>query len=306
MAGNISSEPARARLSRGVANWAGVGAILLWSLLALLSVGAAPVPPLQLNAMVFSIGAVPGLIWAWRQGGFRMLRGIGWQVYAFGIAGLFGYHTLYFAALRRAPPAEAGLVAYLWPLLIVLMSGLLPGERLRPAHMAGAVLGLAGAGLIMLRALPAAGGGWPAGTLAGYGLALACAITWSGYSVLSRRLGHVPTAAVLVFCLGTAALSLPLHLAFEPTRWPDSWTGWAAIVGLGLGPVGLAFYLWDLGMKHGDIQLLGVAAYAAPILSTLALVASGLAEPQLTLFLAAALVAAGAFIAGRASVERKV
>ena len=304
MAGNISSEPAPARLSRGASNWAGVGAIGLWSLLALLSVGAAPVPPLQLNTIVFAIGAIPGLIWAWRQGEFDTLRGIGWRVYAFGIAGLFGYHTLYFAALRMAPPAEAGLIAYLWPLLIVLMSGLLPGERLRPAHLVGAVLGLAGAGLILLRTLGAAGGGSQTETMVGYGLALACAITWSGYSVLSRRLGHVPTAAVLVFCLGTATLSLPLHLAFEPTRWPDAWTGWAAIVGLGLGPVGLAFYLWDLGVKQGDIQLLGVAAYAAPVLSTLVLVASGLAEPHLILFLAAALVAAGAFIAGRASFER--
>ena len=301
MAGNISSEPARARLSRGAATWAGVGAILLWSLLALLSVSAAPVPPLQLNSMVFSIGAIPGVIWAWRQGEFGRLRGLAWRVYAFGIAGLFGYHTLYFAALRLAPPAEAGLIAYLWPLLIVLMSGLLPGERLRPPHLAGAVLGLAGAGLILLGAPSGAGGGSEAETMVGYALAIACAITWSGYSVLSRRMGHVPTAAVLVFCLGTAALSLPLHLAFEPTRWPDAWTGWAAIAGLGLGPVGLAFYLWDLGVKHGDIQLLGVAAYGAPILSTLVLVLSGLAEPHLILFLSAALVAAGAFIAGRAA-----
>ncbi len=269
-------------------------------MLALLTVGAAPVPPLQLNAMVFSIGALPGLFWAWRQGLLGNLRQVGWRVYGFGIAGLFGYHTLYFAALRLAPPAEAGLIAYLWPLLIVLMSGLLPGERLGLGHLLGALLGLAGAGLILARSFA----GFASGALPGYGLALACAFVWSGYSVLSRRLGHVPTAAVLVFCLGSAALSLPLHLALEETRWPAGWSGWAAIAGLGLGPVGLAFYFWDAGVKHGDIQLLGVAAYGAPVLSTLILMLSGLAEPGPVLFLAAVLVAAGALLAARAARRR--
>ena len=48
-------------------------------------------------------------------------------------------------------------------------------------------------------------------------------------------------------------------------------------LGLGVGPVGLAFYVWDFVVKRGDIRLLGVAAYAAPVLSTLILVAAGFA-----------------------------
>ena len=65
-----------------------------------------------------------------------------------GVGGLFGYHALYFLALRFAPPAEAGLLNYLWPLLIVLFSSLLPGERLAPHHVIGALLGLAGTVLL--------------------------------------------------------------------------------------------------------------------------------------------------------------
>ena len=102
---------------------------------------------------------------------------------------------------------------------------------------------------------------------------------WSAYSVLSRRFGEVPTDAVAGFCLATAALSLVCHLAFETTVWPASDSEWLAVLALGLGPVGLAFYVWDIGMKRGDIRLLGVASYAAPVLSTLILVAAGYAEP---------------------------
>ena len=113
--------------------------------------------------------------------------------------------------------------------------------------------------------------------LPGYGLAFLCALTWAGYYVLSRRLGAVPTASVAVFCLATSVLSAGLHLAVEPTVWPQSATGWLACLALGIGPVGIAFYVWDIGVKAGDIQILGVASYAAPLLSTLALIAGGAA-----------------------------
>ena len=125
-----------------------------------------------------------------------------------------------------------------------------------------------------------------------------------GYSVASRTLGHVPTEAVTVYCLATALLSALVHLAIEPTLWPQGTFGWIAVVALGAGPVGAAFFAWDIGMKRGDIQMLGVASYAAPLLSTLALVLAGLARPTWTLALAAILIAGGAVLATRASTEK--
>ncbi len=280
-------------MTRARGTFLGFLAVVLWSFLALFTVATAPVAPFQLAAMSFAIGGGVGLVWTLARGELGVLATIRPGVYAFGIAGLFGYHALYFSALRLAPAAEAGLIAYLWPLLIVLFSGFLPGERLGIWQVLGAGLGLAGAAVIALEQGAAFSG--DAGL--GYLLALACAVTWAGYSLLSRRLRHVPTAAVTVFCLGTSLLALPLHLLFEPTIWPAGALGWGAVVALGLGPVGLAFYLWDAGVKHGDIQLLGVAAYGAPILSTLALVAAGLAPATLTLLLAAILITAGAALA---------
>ena len=210
-----------------------------------------------------------------------------------------GYHALYFAALRMAPAAEAGLIAYLWPLLIVLLSGLLPGERLKAGHLIGGLFGFAGAAMI----ISGGGAGFQSEYITGYALALACAFTWSGYSVLSRRLGETPTAAVTVFCVLTAILSAVAHLVFEETVLPDSALGWASVAALGLGPVGLAFYVWDIGVKNGDIQLLGVLSYAAPLLSTLVLVVVGIAAASWSLGLAALLITGGAAIAARASLK---
>lgn len=276
-------------------------AVLLWALLALFTVGSAPTPPLLLNTLCFATGGTLGLIWAAVTGTLPALRRVPLRVYVFGTVGLFGYHALYFSALRLAPAAEAGLIAYLWPLLIVLFSGLLPGERLRAGHLLGALAGFAGTALIIT------GGGAALSTqyLTGYVLALMCALFWSGYSVISRLLGDAPTATVAVFCLATAALSLPLHLIFEETVLPTHALGWASIAGLGLGPVGLAFFVWDIGVKHGDIQLLGTASYAAPLLSTLILVVVGVAAPSMTLLWAAILITGGAGIAARASMRGK-
>ena len=285
-------------MTKGRATAIGFSAVLMWSLLALFTIGSAPVPPLLLNALCFGIGGAIGLVWTARQG-FGVLRGVSWKVYAFGTLALFGYHFLYFTAFRLSPTAETGLIAYLWPLFIVLLSGLLPGEHLRAPHVIGALVAFAGAALIVLGRADEGGG-----SALGLMLAFLCALTWAGYSVLSRRLGAVPTESVTVFCLATAVLSGVAHLMLEPTVWPTGALGWAAVLALGIGPVGAAFFTWDVGMKKGDIQLLGVASYAAPLLSTLALVTAGIARPTWTIALAAMLIAGGAALAARASARK--
>lgn len=288
-------------MSRGRATAVGFLAVLLWALLALFTVRAAATPPFQLSALAFAVGAGVGFADMARRGvsPWALLRQP-WPVWAVGVGGLFGYHFLYFTALRNAPPAEASLIAYLWPLLIVLFSGLLPGERLRPSHVMGALIAFCGAALIVGRGA----GGFDAAHAVGYVAAAGCALTWSGYSVLSRRVETAPTDAVSWFCLATAVLSALCHVALERTAWPPDATSWLAVLALGLGPVGAAFYFWDVGVKRGDIQLLGVAAYAAPALSTGALVAAGVAEPTPRLFVAAALIAGGAALAASGSARR--
>lgn len=275
---------------------AGLVAIGLWGMLAALSVLAGPIPPFQMVAMTFTVGATIGIVRA-------LMRGVGWaglvgwpgRVWLLGIGGLFGYHALYFAALQLAPPAEANLVNYLWPLLIVLLSAPLAGEKLGWPHLLGAVLGFAGVAMLAFgRGVHFAGD-----HMLGYALALGCALTWSLYSVLSRRFGETPTDAIAAFCAASAMLSLVCHLAFERTVWPATTTAWLAVLALGCGPAGTAFYFWDHAVKRGDIRALGALSYATPILSTAILIACGLAEPTGTLLIAALLVTVGAVLASR-------
>jgi len=283
-------------MTRRLATAIGFLAVLMWASLALMSAASGAVPPFQLAAMTFLIGGLMGVLsWPFRPGAIRAL-GQNWRVWALGVAGLFGYHFIYFSAIRAAPPVEVSLIAYLWPLFLVVFSGFLPGERIRPHHLAGVALGLAGAMLVIIRGQEFA---LRPEHLKGHLLAFACAIIWAGYSVLSRRLARVPTDVVTGYCLATAALSLACHVAFEATVWPHGTTEWLAVLGLGLMPVGAAFYAWDYGVKHGDIMVLGASSYASPLLSTLLLVAAGFAVFDWAVGSACLLIVGGPVIAAK-------
>lgn len=286
---------------RARATLVGLSAILMWAALGLMTAASGQIPAFQMNALAFGLSGTVACLWLAATGRLGVLRQPA-RVWALGVGGLFGFHALYFTSLRLAPPVEANLVNYTWPLLIVIGSGLLPGERLKAHHVIGAGLGLAGAAAIVTK-----GGGVaidPAHA-GGYLAACASAVTWAGYSILSRRLGAVPTATVAGFCLATAALSALAHLAFETTVWPEGATQWAAVIGLGLFPVGLAFFVWDHGVKRGDIQVLGAASYLSPLLSTLLLIVAGWGAFTLPVGFAALAITVGALIASKDLLSRR-
>jgi len=271
----------------------GVGALVLWALLALLSTSAAGLPPFQLTAMSFAVSAMIGLAFVAMRGEMRALRqpALAW---AHGVGGLFGYHALYFAALAYAPVIEANLLNYLWPLLIVLFSAPILGLRLGARRLCGVALGFAGCAVLL-------GGGaqFPAEAWFGFLCALGCALVWSLYSVTSRRFTAVPTEAVAGFCAASACLALLAHLALEPSVMPDARQALAVLL-LGLGPMGAAFFLWDRGMKQGDPRLLGTLAYGVPVASTLLLIAAGEGVFTWSVALAVAAVAGGGWLAATA------
>ena len=286
----------------GRATLIGFSAVVMWALLALFTDASGRVPPFQLSAMTFAIGAAVGLVARVIFPAAANPEPIPPIVWVIGIGGLFGYHFFYFTALRNAPAVEASLIAYLWPLLIVLGSALMPGERLRWHHVAGALMGLAGTFLIVSKGAALEFDGRHA---FGYAMAAVCAVFWSSYSLLSRRFSAVPTSTVTWFCAATAALSLLCHLALEETVWPSGAGQWLAVAGLGLMPVGAAFYAWDHGVKRGNIQVLGAASYAAPLLSTVVLIAFGFAEPTPAILAACLLITAGAALAARSMLTRR-
>jgi drug/metabolite transporter (DMT)-like permease len=247
------------------ANLLALGAIALWATLAALGVSLAHVPPFLLTGLALLVGSIIALPLS----RFDLRQ---WRVppatLALGVYGLFGFHFLLFIALRHAPPVEANLVNYLWPLGIVVMAPLfLPGTTLTRVHVVAAVVGFVGA------AIAITGGRELSGAFAwGYLPALASAFIWASYSLMTRRVSAFPTAAIGLFGVVSGVLSLLCHVLLEPSTTLTAKD--SVLIGLmGLGPLGAAFFLWDAALKRGDARQIGVLSFLTPLLSTVLLLA---------------------------------
>ncbi len=242
--------------------WAcALGAILLWALFATLVRLAGDAPPLQLTGVALCCG---GLASAHRWRAWRVPA----AVLAFGVASLFLYHASLVAAFRFAPIAEANLLNYLWPLLIVVLAP--RAAPLRPGQWAGCALAFAGGALVIA---PSASG-LAGGHLAGYVLAVSAAFTWAAYSLLPARLPPYSSWATGGFCLGAGLLALAAHSLFETPYRPAA-AELAGMAAIGIGPLGLSFVLWDRAMRTGRAATIGSLSYLTPVLSTLALAVTG-------------------------------
>jgi drug/metabolite transporter (DMT)-like permease len=271
------------------ANLYALGAIALWATLAALGVSLKHVPPFLLTGLALVIGSVPSwlLVRQWR---------VPPSTLALGIYGLFGFHFLLFVALRLAPPVEANLVNYLWPLLLVVLAPLfLPDVKLRAVHVAAALLGFAGAAVAILGAGSGASAAWSWGYLP----ALGSAFIWASYSLGTRRVRPFPTAAIGLFGLVSGLLSLLCHALLEVpvTLQPRDWL---LIAVMGLGPLGAAFFLWDRALKLGDPRQIGILSYLTPLLSTALLMAVTGRSPSPSIALAAAMIIGAAVLGTRA------
>jgi len=268
-----------------------LGAIALWSMLATLGVSLAHLPPFLLTGLALVIGSVP----AWplaRQ----------WKVplptLLLGVYGLFGFHFLLFIALRVAPPVQANLVNYLWPLLMVVLAPVfLPGLRWRVAHVAAAVTGFAGAAIAILGAATD-GAGAHSGWSWGYLLALGSAFVWASYSLWTRRVPPFPTAAIGSFGLVSGLLSLACHFALEPAARVSAQDLMRLAV-MGLGPLGAAFFLWDQALKRADARQIGVLSYLTPLASTVLLLVTSDRPLTPSIAVAAALIIGAAVVGTR-------
>lgn len=273
-----------------------LGAIALWGTLAALGVALAHVPPFLLTGLALGVGGLLALPLS----GFRLGQ---WRVplptLALGVGGLFGFHFLLFLALRLAPPVQANLINYLWPLFMVLLSPLLlPGLRLRTVHVLAALLGFAGAALVILGNPAHDGTAQAAGWHWGYLLALLSALVWASYSLLTRRVPHFPTAAIGGFALLSGLLSLLCHALLEPAV-ALSGRDLLLIGALGLGPMGAAFFLWDMALKRGDTRHIGILSYLTPLASTAVLVLVGGRAFTWNIALAALLIVGAALLGTR-------
>lgn len=280
-----------------MATFYGINAILMWGILALLGSLTIEIPAFQLLFICFLISALImfGRRFLRKEPLFSLpkLKLSQWLI---GTSGLFGFHFFYFMALKQAPVLEVSLIVYLWPLLLAVM---VASREQRFQAIIGGVVGFLGIVVIMTSRGEL---NLSLDSTAGYLLALLCALIWSSYSAyLAKSPGDVDDIGWI--SLAVASLSLVAHLTLESDcslsvdYWQFSSSAWLGAILLGLGPVGGAFYLWDLGLKKGNQSLLASLSFCAPLISSISLILVGQEAASMALLIAVALIMFGGLIA---------
>lgn len=272
-----------------------LGAIFLWASLASLATLLSNIPPFLLTGIGLILGSLVSLpslrsgITPWK---------IPVKTLQIGVYGLFGYHFMLFLALQTAPAVEANLVNYLWPLLIVLLSPIFTKSlSLNFRYVLAALSGFAGAVL----AITSGGSGFGFSSIeVGYFFALAAAVIWATYSLATTKVPRFPTPAIGLFALVSGVLAIGAHFLFEPAA-SISTSDWLLLLGLGIGPLGGAFYLWDAALKIGDPRRIGLLAFLTPLLSTALLVVVSGNSLSWQLLVATGLIVGGALLGPRST-----
>jgi drug/metabolite transporter (DMT)-like permease len=278
------SDGAAGRWSRATWTVIGSAAIPLWATWPTLAALASPMPVFQLLAIAFTIGTVTLYGMERRSAATESVRPSLSSRVVPAVAcsfGLLGADAFFVLATASIPAAQANLISYLWPMMVVGLGAIAGFFPFRARHASGLIIGFCGAGVVI-------GGNGMTFSAAGIGLAGLSGLSWALFCLFRLYQGGKAQSALVAGCGLSAALSLILHLILEPTIVPSALpllSAFAVGVALALGNL-----LWDQGLRRGDSRLLAVMAYATPLVGALILIIADLATPTWNLLFGGLLI----------------
>lgn len=268
----------------------GALAILSWGSLGALGALSASLPPHLVLTFCFAIAAAMGWVIC-SATGRTPARLFDWRVAVFA-ALLTAYHLVYLEAFHHAAPIPVSLINYLWPACLILLGNLFFHLRSGIAGYGGAALGIVGVGVLVGKD----GLALQASETLGYGLALLGAFLWALFSNLRRHEKTESISSLTTVCFGSSVFCGMWWVATDMS-WPDLFLGDVGVIlALGVGPAGGAFFLWDLGMRHGHAAFLGILGYSAPVLSTILMILLGMGEPAWEVLVAIIFITLGGIV----------
>lgn len=174
-----------------------------------------------------------------------------------------------FTSSGGAQTMEVGMVNYLWPSLTILFAVLFNGVRTRWWLYPGLLVAFGGIIVIL-----SGDKGFSltefvvrfAENPVSYLLALVAAVTWAGYSSMTRAWGNGINPSTIIFAVDTLVFLVLWLLDIGSQPVASSAHGLMSVIFGGIA-VGMAYVVWTLGMSKGNITVLAAASYFTPVLS---------------------------------------
>lgn len=264
-------------------------AILLWSSAASLITALNDIPPIELLALSHLFGFFyVGFYRFYKNKSLKPFFSASIKNYLIGLLGVSFAILLYYIGMRNAPPLEANLLNYLWPILIVLISALVNKKRLSKKITLSVSMGFIGAFLLISK-----DSGLSFDIQSGHIMAFTGAVLWAYFCVISKKINLNQDHMVLIFALSSIILLIASAL-FEDMAMPSTLVDYILLILL--GTLATAYIFWNYAMKHGDADVIAVYAYIIPFFSNILLIAFGLAETSPRIYLAMTFIFGGIIV----------
>ncbi len=239
----------------------GATGLVLWAFAAFFNSQLSAVPVFEILTIALGIGFLSGLARVVFLKSWSQLKQPIW-LYLLGFIGVFGNELLYVSAFKFAPASHIILINYLWPILVVILAGIVFKQTFSWRYFGAALLGFGSVAIFLLKNEAMLAQYW-----IGYLFAFFAACCWCLY-VLMYRASRTMTAEMLTcYCGMGFILSLFIHLQTETFYLPSQWE-WISLIWLGGIGMCIAFNFWNFGIKNGNIKLLSVLSYNNIILSS--------------------------------------
>jgi drug/metabolite transporter (DMT)-like permease len=215
-----------------------------------------------------------------------------------GATGIFAYNVMFFKGLSLIEAGRASLIIATTPAFIALASALFLKERLGPVRMAGILLSVAGAGVVISRGRIQ----WGPNDVLGVGelLIFGCVFSWVAYSLIGKVVMRnlAPLVAVTYsVVVGTAALFVSAYLeGLGENVARASLLDWLATLYMAVCATVIGFVWFYEGVKRVGATRAGLLINLVPIFAVL-LAFLLLNEPiTASLGVGAALVISGVYL----------
>ncbi len=180
-----------------------------------------------------------------------------------GFLGNYLYYILLYGALSKTTAQEGFILAYTWPMMVLVLSFLVLKDKITTQKIVGIFISFFGIVIITTNGNITA---FNLTNLHGDILALSGAFVFALFSVLGKKYNFDKTISVFIYFLSALIAVIPTTLIFSRITFP-SFNVWPWIIYNGAFVNGISYIFWFKALEGGETHLVSNLLYLTPFIS---------------------------------------
>lgn len=185
------------------------------------------------------------------------------MMFFLGFLGNYTYYVLLYGAFAKTTASEGFILAYTWPIMVLLLSFIILKDKMTLQKLLGVLLSFFGIVIITTKGNIFA---FNLTSLEGAVLALSGAFVFALFSVLGKKYNYDQTIAVFIYFLSALIFITPTVFAFSAFQVP-SFRVWLWIIYNGVFVNGISYIFWFKALEGGETHIVSNLLYLTPFIS---------------------------------------